>query len=108
MRLRAAASVVASVFALAVVYGRITDLTTGQPLTQVKVTLDRAHHAVTGQDGHYRLTGVKPGSYTLTLQSNDVPPQQASVTVRKGAAKTQADLTVCSTTLDYACHPSPG
>ena len=108
MRLRAFASAAASVFALAVLYGRVTDLTTGQPLTHVSVTVDRAHHAITGQDGHYRIAGLKPGSYTLTLQSNDVPLQQASVTVRSGAAKTQADLTACSTTLDYACHPSPG
>lgn len=108
MRLKAVASVAASFFALAVLFGHVTDLTTGQGLAHVTVTANHAHHAVTHADGSYRIEGLKPGSYTLTLQSNDVPPQQASVTVRKGAAKTKADLTVCSTTLDYACHPTPG
>lgn len=107
MRLRAAASVAASFLAVALLYGRVTDQTTGQPLVRVTVTAG-SHHGLTGSDGTYRIAGLKPGRYTLTLQSNDVPPQQASVTVRKGAAKTRADLTACSTTLDYACHPSPG
>lgn len=107
MRLRAAAGVAASFFAMALLYGRVTDRTTGQPLVHVTVTAG-SRHGVTGSDGTYRIEGLKPGNYTLTLQSNDVPPQQASVTVRKGAPKTKANLTACSTTLDYACHPSPG
>ncbi len=107
MRLRAVASIAASFFALAMLYGRVTDQTTGQPLVHVTVTAG-SHHGMTSSEGTYRIEGLKPGSYTLTLQSNDVPPQQASVTIRKGATKTKADLTACSTTLDYACHPSPG
>lgn len=108
MRRRAVAGLAAPFFALAVLYGRVTDLTTGQALVHVSVSAGGTHHALTDSEGHYRISGLKPGRYTLTLQSNDVPPQQQTVTVRKDAAKTQADLTACSTTLDYACHPSPG
>jgi hypothetical protein len=49
------------------------------------------------------LTGLKPGRATLSVSSDDVPPQQFSVTV--GSATSRVSLRVCSTTLDYNCGP---
>jgi hypothetical protein len=86
----------------AVLIGTISDRTTGQALSGVTVTLGAAH-GISHTDGTYRLTGVKPGAATLTVSSDDVPPQHIDVTV--GPATTRANLTVCSTTLDYNCGP---
>jgi len=87
---------------VAVLAGTITDRTTGQPLAGVDVNLGPLH-ARSHADGTYRLSGVKPGPATLTVSSDDVPPQRFPVTV--GSATTHANLTVCSTTLDYNCGP---
>ncbi len=96
------AGLLASALVLAVLYGRVNDLTTGQPLTGVTVSIG-AHHTRTDADGKYRLSGLTPGSYTLTLHSNDVPPQHHHVRVGASAAGTKLDLRACSTTLDYGC-----
>ena len=88
--------------ALAVLIGTISDRTTGQPLSGVVDTLG-AVHATSHADGSYRLPGVKPGQATLTVSSDDVPPQHFPVTV--GTTTSRADLRVCSTTLDYNCGP---
>jgi hypothetical protein len=87
---------------VAVLAGTITDKTTGQPLSGVVVTVG-AVHATSHADGTYRLSGVKPGAATVTVSSDDVPPQRFSVTV--GTAVTHANFTACSTTLDYSCGP---
>ncbi len=87
-------------FLVAVLAGTITDKTTGQPLAGVEVSVGAAH-ATSHADGSYRLGGLKPGATTLTVSSDDVPPQRFPV--RIGRATTHADLTVCSTTLDYNC-----
>jgi hypothetical protein len=92
-------SIVATVL-VAVLAGTITDKTTGQPLADVVVSVGAAH-ATSRADGTYRLSGVKPGPATLTVSSDDVPPQRFPVKI--GTATTRADLTVCSTTLDYNC-----
>lgn len=82
--------------------GTITDRTTGQPLSGVVVNIGSVH-ATSHDDGTYKLTGVPPGKTTLTVSSDDVPPQRFPVMV--GTATTRADLRVCSTTLDYSCGP---
>lgn len=87
---------------LAVLVGEITDRTTGQPLAGVGISLGTAR-ATSHADGSHRLTGVKPGRATLTVESPDVPPQHFTVTV--GNATSRADLRACSTTLDYNCGP---
>jgi hypothetical protein len=97
--MRTHSSVLASL-ALAVLLGTITDRTTGQPLSGVVVTVGSAH-ATSHDDGSYKLSGVAPGHVTLTVSSDDVPPQHFPVTV--GPSTTRADLRVCSTTLDYNC-----
>ncbi len=84
----------------AVLLGTIADRTTSQPLPGVSVSLGAAH-AVSRSDGTFRLGGVKPGHATLSVSSDDVPPQRFPVTV--GSTTSHVDLRVCSTTLDYNC-----
>ncbi len=91
----------ATAFVLAVLAGHVTDATTGQPLANVTIVIG-SRHASTDKHGAYRLTGLKPGHYTLSASSEDVPPQQRSAVV-KDSAQTTLDLVLCSTTLDYSC-----
>ena len=91
-----------ALWTLAVLIGNLTDRTTGQPLPGVRVSLGTAH-TTSHADGSFRLTGLKPGRATLSVSSDDVPPQQFPVTVRN--APVRVDLRVCSTTLDYNCGP---
>jgi hypothetical protein len=88
----------------AILVGTISDRTTGQPLSGVAVAVGSAH-ATSKDDGSYELTGVSPGKTTLTVSSDDVPPQRFPVTV--GTATTRVDLRVCSITLDYNCGAVP-
>ena len=91
-----------ALWAFAVLIGNLTDRTTGQPLGGVHVTLGTAS-TTSRADGSFRLKGLKPGHATLRVSSDDVPPQQFSVTI--GKATSHANLRLCSTTLDYNCGP---
>lgn len=88
-------------FVLAVIVGRVTDATTGQPLPHVTIAAG-SHHTTTDVHGAYRLAGITPGHYTLSASSDDVPPQRRSIVVKTGA-QTIVNLVLCSTTLDYGC-----
>jgi protocatechuate 3,4-dioxygenase beta subunit len=92
----------AAVAALVVLVGRVSDATTGQPLPHVTIAVG-SQQTTTDEHGAYRLTGVRPGRYTLTASSKDVPPQHRSVVIRQQSAPTTLDLVLCSTTLDYSC-----
>jgi hypothetical protein len=97
-------------FLLATISGRLLDNTTGQPLAKVQVLLRGPHAAATRSDAEGRFTfrNLPAGTYTIVVQSRDVPRQTHAVQVRAGAAAT-IDLHVCSTTLDYQCGGgSPG
>ncbi|HTU81771.1 MAG TPA: carboxypeptidase regulatory-like domain-containing protein [Candidatus Acidoferrales bacterium] len=108
MNSRHASAACALAVTLAVVFGQVRDTTTGQPLPNVGVTIG-SHHATTDARGNYRLSGIAPGTYTLSVKSDDVPPQHEHLTV--GTGSMQFDFRVCSTTLDYGCGgaaPGPG
>jgi hypothetical protein len=100
MTRRFAACFASNLFAFAVLIGTLTDRTTGQPMPGVVVTLGNVR-ATSHADGTFRLNGVKPGHATLSVSSDDVPPQTFPVTV--GASTSHVALRVCSTTLDYNC-----
>jgi hypothetical protein len=91
--------------ALTVLTGQIVDRTTGQPLVGVDVSAQgsaKVTPARTNDSGRYALRGLTHGRYTLTVTSDDVPPQTFQVVV--GAGPTQHfNITACSTTLDYSC-----
>ena len=95
-------SAVIVTWAFAVLVGNLTDKTTGQPLPGVSVSVGAAH-GTSRADGSFRLTGLKPGRATLSVSSDDVPPQQFPVTI--GNASSRVNVRVCSTTLDYNCGP---
>lgn len=90
--------------ALAVLVGQVTDATTGQPLTNVTITVG-SHKTATDTHGNYRLEGLSPGRYTLSASSKDVPPQHRDVDVKQQSTQT-LNLVLCSTTLDYSCAGS--
>jgi hypothetical protein len=46
---------------------------------------------------------LKPGSYTLSASSKDVPLQRRSAVIKPDSAQATLDLVLCSTTLDYSC-----
>ncbi|MGB8520060.1 MAG: carboxypeptidase-like regulatory domain-containing protein [Candidatus Tumulicola sp.] len=93
---------VTAALVLAVLAGRVTDATTGQPLPHVTIAIG-SHHANTDAHGAYRLTGLSPGRHTLLASSDDVPPQRRDIVVKAQGADTILNLVLCSTTLDYGC-----
>lgn len=100
MRSMKSTSALALALALATISGHILDRTTGQPLPGVTVAAAGAK-ATTDARGSYVLKGVPSGGQTLTVRSNDVPPQHFRLTVK--APATRFDTRVCSMTLDYNC-----
>ena len=94
--------------ALAVLFGQVTDRTTGQPMPHVKLQLHGSMHvtAITDRSGRYKLNGLRPGVYSVTLSSSDVPPVRTHVHV--GVRTTRRNFVVCSTTLDYSCGGGGG
>jgi hypothetical protein len=107
----------ACTFALVLVTfaGTLLDRTTGQPLARVHVHAAGPSSADAVTDGHGRFTlnSLKPGAYTVTVESNDVPQQQFSVKLVQNRT-TVLTMKACSTTLDYHCAgpgssgPGPG
>jgi Carboxypeptidase regulatory-like domain len=97
-----------AVLALALVtfWGTLLDKTTNQPLTMVRVnaTGPSTARASTDSRGKFTLNNLKPGQYTITVQSRDVPQQTFDYKITKSTTQT---IKACSTTLDYHCN-SPG
>lgn len=95
--------------ALAVFSGRVLDVTTGEPLAGVTVRVTGPSTATVTSDrtGRFTIRALRPGNYTVTMHSADVPVQRATVRLRANATTT-LDLHICSTTLDYHCGESGG
>ena len=100
--------------ALATFSGTLLDKTTGQPLTKVHVHAagPATADATTDAHGRFTLKHLAPGTYTINVQSNDVPPQTFTVKLA-GNRITVLTMKACSTTLDYHCAapgggPGPG
>jgi hypothetical protein len=95
--------------AFTLLFGQLTDRTTGQPLPGVRIVLTHGHmqrHATTGSNGDFRLDGLRPGRYRLRYSSADVPPQSMKVTIH--GTRQELDITACSATLDYSCAGGGG
>jgi Carboxypeptidase regulatory-like domain len=97
--------------ALVMFWGTLLDQTTGQPLTgvQVNATGPSAARASTDSRGKFSLSNLKPGQYTITVESRDVPRQSFPFKITRSTTQT---IRACSTTLDYHCGgpggPGPG
>jgi hypothetical protein len=107
-------TLVSFVLALATFSGTLLDKTTDQPLTKVHVHAAGTGSAVATTDAHGRFTfkDLAPGTYSINVQSNDVPPQTFTVKL-VGNRITVLTIKACSTTLDYHCGtpgggPGPG
>jgi|HubBroStandDraft_4_1064222.scaffolds.fasta_scaffold787235_1 hypothetical protein len=92
--------------ALVTFWGTLLDKTTDQPLTGVRVITAGPSTARTTTDfrGKFTLTNLRPGDYTITVQSKDVPQQHFRFSIERGTVQT---VKACSTTLDYHCG-TPG
>lgn len=101
-------TVAALALALATFSGRLVDQTTGQPLTHVHVHAAGPSTGEATSDAHGRFTlrKLRPGAYTIVVQSDDVPQQTFHVTL-SGNRVTALTMKACSTTLDYHCA-APG
>jgi hypothetical protein len=93
------------VLALTVLSGQIVDKTTGQPLAGVDVSVagnTKIAPARSNETGRYTLRGLSHGRVTLSVSSDDVPPQTFAVVIGGGPTQ-HFTITACSTTLDYSC-----
>ncbi len=95
--------------ALAVFAGRLLDTTTGQPLTGVTIHVEGPSAATVTSDqlGRFTIKSLKSGTYTVTMQSKDVPFQRITVQLHANTT-TVLDIKICSSTLDYHCGSSGG
>ena len=80
------------------VTGTVTDSATGSAVAGAEVFLEGTKwRAGTGENGHYRLTTVRPGSYTLTVRRIGYAKQSQAVTVAPDTA----------VTVDVVLRPAP-
>jgi TonB-dependent starch-binding outer membrane protein SusC len=64
------------------VTGRVTDERSGNPLAAAQVFIgELARGVLTQQNGSYTMTGLPPGTYTVTVQRLGYRPASGSVTV---------------------------
>lgn len=88
--------------------GRVLDEGNGRVLEGVHVLAEgpTTTEATTDRDGRFALTKLKPGPYTVTAESDDVPMQAFHVTLPP-ARNTYFEMRVCSTRYDAHCGPPP-
>jgi hypothetical protein len=93
--------------ALVTFWGTLLDKTTNQPLTGVRINAAGPGTARASTDfrGKFTLINLRPGDYTITVQSKDVPQQHFRFKITRGTTQT---LKACSTTLDYQCGTQGG
>jgi hypothetical protein len=93
--------------ALVTFWGTLLDKTTNQPLTGVRVDAAGPSTARSSTDsrGKFTLSNLKPGDYTITVQSKDVPQQSFPFRITRSTTQT---IKACSTTLDYHCDTGGG
>ncbi len=88
--------------------GRVLDEGNGRVLEGVHVRAEgpMTTEATTDRDGRFALPKLKPGPYTVTAESDDVPIQEFHVNL-PAARATYYEMKVCSTRYDAHCGPPP-
>lgn len=83
------------------VEGTVLDTNTGQPVAYARVVVGGTNVGTeTDAQGHYQLTGLTPGEYTLTISARSNNPRaggattQVHVTVGEQGARADAELAV--------------
>ncbi len=91
-----------------VLSGRVLDEGNGRVLEGVHVLAQgpTTTEATTDRDGRFALGKLKPGPYTVTAQSDEVPMQLFHTTLAP-AHTTYLEMKVCSTRYDAHCGPPP-
>jgi hypothetical protein len=86
--------------------GRVLDEGNGRVLEGVHVRAEgpTTSEATTDRGGRFAMPNLKPGPYTVTAESDEVPAQAFHVTVAP-ARTTSFELRVCSTRYDAPCGP---
>lgn len=80
-----------------VVYGRITDDASNEPVQGANVTIyPGGKTVVTGQDGHYEFTGLTTGGYIVQLSKNGYLSQVEAPVVTTTDVNVQADASLHS------------
>lgn len=75
-------------------YGVVSDTRTGNPLSNVTVTLSPGGTTkLTGSDGLFEYTGLTPQQYTITVQKTGYQTNRKSVTAVVGE-KVQVNITM--------------
>ncbi len=88
--------------------GRVLDEGNGRALEGVRVRAEGpvTTEATTDRGGRFSLPNLKPGPYTVTAESEDVPMQAFHVTLSPSRT-TYYEMKVCSTRYDPHCGPPP-
>ena len=91
---------------LAAFSGRVIDEGNSRALDGVRVHADgpTTAEATTDRAGRFTMTNLKPGPYTITTESDDVPLQEFHVTLVNNRASA-LDMKVCSLRFDAHCGP---
>lgn len=75
-------------------YGVVSDTQTGDPLSNVTVTLSPGGTTkLTGSDGLFEYTGLTPQQYTITVQKSGYQTNRKTITAVVGE-KVQANITM--------------
>jgi outer membrane receptor protein involved in Fe transport len=80
--------------------GRVTDARTRQPLVSARISIDGVARTETGRDGTYRVTGVQPGTHTLTIKLIGFARAAHRVTVQEDIVTLDMSLDPAATALD--------
>lgn len=65
--------------------GRITDVSTGEPLNAASVTIIPGAGTIqTSSDGVFYFSGLDEGQYTVSVQKNGYQPNRKNITVISG------------------------
>jgi hypothetical protein len=88
--------------------GIVTDRT-GSVLAGAKVVLDgpEKHESLSATNGGYSFTGLKPGTYTLTVTFPTFPPQTFSYITLKSGAELPIDVVLEGTAPSAAASEQP-
>lgn len=73
-------------------YGRVTDASTGEPISMALVTLDSSTSPTT-IEGDYLFVNLEPGEYDITITKDEYESKAATLTLTEGNNEYSVSLT---------------